>query len=62
MRRALGWETAFGFALFFALVAVGQAVVNVLRPDPEVWPAVVALVFVAVATLTYRRWRRVARR
>lgn len=61
MRRAMGWETAFGFTLFFAVVAVIQAVLNVLRPDPEVWPALVALVFVTFSVITYRRWRQVAR-
>lgn len=62
MRRAMGWETAFGFTLFFAIIAVAQAVFNVLRPEPDVWPALVALGFVTLAVLTYRRWRHVSRR
>lgn len=56
-RRARQWETAFGFALFFAVVSVIQAVINVLRPDPQVWPAFLALFFVSLAFFAYRRWR-----
>lgn len=61
MRRARQWETAFGFALFFAIASVIQAILNVSRPSPEVWPALVALVFVSVAFFAYRRWRAASR-
>lgn len=57
-REAMKWETLFGFSLFFALAAIVQAVLNVLRPDPEVWPALLAAAFVALSWAAYRRWRR----
>lgn len=59
-RRARQWETAFGFALFFAVVSVLQAVINILRPAPQVWPALVALFFASLAFFAYRRWRAAA--
>ncbi|APT84174.1 membrane protein [Corynebacterium aquilae DSM 44791] len=59
-RRRMQWDTVVGFLTFFAVVAVIQAVRNVLQPQPEVLPAFVALVLVvaAVSAWRYGRTRR----
>ncbi|PRQ10815.1 hypothetical protein C1Y63_09655 [Corynebacterium sp. 13CS0277] len=59
-RQRLQWDTIVGFLSFFAVVAVIQAVMNVLRPDPSLGPALLALVLVvaAVSAWRYSRSRR----
>lgn len=57
-RAAMRWETLFGFLLFFAIMAFLQAVINVLRPEPQVWPALFAAAMMALAATAFRRWRR----
>lgn len=56
-RRNLQLDSFIGFLGFFAALAVAQAVVNVFRPEPEVWPALLALVLV-LATVSLWRIRR----
>ncbi|WP_083878332.1 hypothetical protein [Corynebacterium ciconiae] len=53
-RKKLVWECLVGFCGTFAALAVAQAVANLLRPEPLVWPALLALVLV-IATVTL--WR-----
>ena len=53
-RRKLMWDTLVGFVGFFAFLSVIQAVVNLLSPEPGVWPAVLALVLVIVAVTVWR--------
>ncbi|MBI8989570.1 hypothetical protein [Corynebacterium meridianum] len=57
-RRKLQRDTLTGFLSFFAAVALLQAVINVTRPEPEVWPAVLALVLVLAAVWLWRSGRR----
>ncbi|MCK7637685.1 hypothetical protein [Corynebacterium pygosceleis] len=57
-RRKLQRDTVTGFVSFFAVVALIQAVVNVTRPEPAVWPAVLALVLVLAAVWLWRSGRR----
>ena len=42
MRYALLWDTALGFCGFFAALALIQAVVNLFRPEPVLWPGLLA--------------------
>lgn len=59
-RKALLYDAVLGFLGFFALLAFIQAVVNLFRPEPLVWPAVLALVLVTATVVTWRsrrRWR-----
>lgn len=53
-RRKLMWDTLVGFVGFFAFLSVIQAVVNLLSPEPVVWPAVLALVLVIAAVTVWR--------
>lgn len=53
-RRKLVWDSVLGFVGFLCLLAVMQAVINVLRPQPAVWPALFALVMLAVTWLLWR--------
>ena len=48
------WDTLVGFVGFFAFLSVIQAVVNLLSPEPAVWPAVLALVLVIAAVTVWR--------
>ena len=59
-RRTLQWDAIVGFLSFFAVVAVVQAFLNVLAPEPQIFPAVLALVLVvaAVSAWRYSRARR----
>lgn len=59
-RKALLYDAVLGFLGFFAFLAFVQAVVNLFRPEPLVWPAVLALVLVTATVVTWRsrrRWR-----
>ena len=53
-RRKLMWDTLVGFVGFFAFLSVIQAVVNLLSPEPAVWPAVLELVLVIAAVTVWR--------
>lgn len=53
-RRRLQRETLTGFLGFFAFMAVVQATINVFQPEPRVWPALLALLLVA---LTWWSWK-----
>lgn len=55
-RRSLQLEALLGFLGFFAFVAVVQAVINVFRPEPAVWPALLALVLVIATVSVWRVW------
>jgi divalent metal cation (Fe/Co/Zn/Cd) transporter len=50
-------DAFLGFLGFFAFLAVIQAVINVVQPEPKVWPALLALVLV-LATVSMWRIRR----
>ncbi|MFC5938276.1 hypothetical protein ACFPVT_02490 [Corynebacterium choanae] len=56
-RRQLLRDSLVGFVSFFAMVASVQAVFNVLRPEPQVWPALLALVLVIATVVLYRATR-----
>lgn len=49
-RTALMWDTAIGFLGFFAVLSLIQAVLNLLRPEPALWPGFLA------ATLVLATW------
>ena len=55
-RKELQLQSLVGFLGFFAAVAFVQAVINVLSPDPKVWPAALALVLVIAAATATRAW------
>ncbi len=47
-----------GFLGFFAFLSVIQAVINVVQPEPKVWPAVLALILVTATVVMWRAGRR----
>lgn len=53
-RESLIWQTIAGFVGFFTLLAGIQAVWNLFREDPQVLPAVVFAVLLAVTVLVWR--------
>ncbi|WP_315525288.1 hypothetical protein [Corynebacterium durum] len=53
-RKKLMWDTLVGFVGFFAFLSVIQAVLNLLSPEPAVWPATLALVLVIAAVTVWR--------
>ena len=57
-RRRLQRETLTGFLGFFAFMAVVQAIINVFQPEPQVWPALLALVLVALTWWSGKTGRR----
>lgn len=57
-RRRLQSDSLAGFLGFFAFLSVVQAVINVLAPEPKVWPAVLALILVVAAVSAWRYGRR----
>lgn len=57
-RKGLQLEALLGFLGFFSFLAVIQAVINVLRPEPAVWPALLALVLVIATVSVWRAWRK----
>ncbi|ALC05192.1 hypothetical protein CDES_03700 [Corynebacterium deserti GIMN1.010] len=57
-RRGLQFEALLGFLGFFTFIALIQAVINVFKPEPAVWPALLALVMVLLTTSMWRAWRR----
>ncbi|GAA1472359.1 hypothetical protein P4N68_03990 [Corynebacterium felinum] len=56
-RTLLVRESIVGFLGFLSFLAVVQAVINVMQPQPKVWPAVLALVLV-IAAVSAWRWHR----
>lgn len=56
MRRDLLWQTLIGFVGFFALIAVLQAVLNLFRPEPAIWPGLLAGALCVTTYLLVRRW------
>lgn len=57
MRRDLVWQTLIGFVGFFAAVALVQAVLNLFRPEPLLWPGLVAGALCLATFWLTRRWR-----
>jgi Flp pilus assembly protein TadB len=57
-RRRLQHDTLTGFLGFFAFLAVIQAAINVVQPEPQVWPALLALVLVALTWWSWKTGRR----
>ncbi len=56
MRKDLIWQAVIGFVGFFAFLAVVQAVMNVFRPEPAIWPGLLAGALVLVTWLLTKRW------
>lgn len=56
-RRKLQLDTLTGFLGFFAFLSLVQAVINVVQPEPKVWPALLALVLVIAAVMSWRAGR-----
>lgn len=54
-------DSITGFLGFFAALSVIQAIINVVQPEPKVWPAALALILV-IATVTAWRAGRSGRR
>lgn len=42
MRQSLLWDTAIGFAGFFAVLALIQAILNLFAASPALWPGLLA--------------------
>lgn len=57
-RRKLQVDSFIGFLGFFAFIAVIQAVINVVQPEPKIWPALLALVLVLATVSLWRAKRR----
>lgn len=54
-------DSITGFLGFFAALSVIQAIINLVQPEPKVWPAALALILV-IATVTAWRAGRAGRR
>lgn len=50
-------QALLGFLTFFSVMAVIQAAINVVQPEPKMWPAVLALVLVTTTVIIWRRWK-----
>lgn len=57
-RKDLLWQTLIGFVGFFAALALIQAVLNLFRPEPAIWPGLLAGALVLATWWLARRWRR----
>ncbi|AKK02515.1 hypothetical protein [Corynebacterium epidermidicanis] len=57
-RKQLRNDSLVGFLGFFAALSVIQAAINVMRPEPEIWPAVLALVLVVATVLAWKAPRK----
>ncbi|MCS4535860.1 hypothetical protein [Corynebacterium sp. HS2168-gen11] len=57
-RKQLVAQAIIGGASFVAMVCFLLAVINVFRPQPQVLPAVLALVSIVVTTMLIRRYRQ----
>lgn len=60
-RKDLLWQTGIGFVGFFAVLAVIQAVINVLSPEPAIWPGLLAGVLVLATWALVHKWRQARR-
>lgn len=56
-RRRLQLDALCGGVICFAVLAVIQATINVLRPEPAIWPAALALLLVIAAVALWRARR-----
>ncbi|QGU02706.1 hypothetical protein CKALI_09255 [Corynebacterium kalinowskii] len=56
-RKRLQRQTLLGFLTFFSVMSVIQAALNVVQPEPKMWPAVLALVLVTSTVIVWRRWK-----
>ncbi|MDN5684067.1 hypothetical protein [Corynebacterium glyciniphilum] len=57
-RRRTVLEAILGFLSFFTVLALVQAVWNVLQDDPAVWPSLLLLALLLATWAVWRRWRR----
>ncbi|MDN6387800.1 MAG: hypothetical protein L0J86_09030 [Corynebacterium sp.] len=57
-RRRTVLEAVLGFLAFFCVLALVQAVWNVLQDDPAVWPALLRAALLLATWAVWRRWRR----
>lgn len=57
-RHDLLWQTGIGFVGFFAFLALLQAILNLFRPEPALWPGILAGVLVLLTWVLVRRWLR----
>ncbi|MDN5719530.1 MAG: hypothetical protein ACTH2Y_08845 [Corynebacterium sp.] len=57
-RRRTVLEAVLGFLAFFCVLALVQAVWNVLQDDPAVWPALLLAALLLATWAVWRRWRR----
>ncbi|SDM13659.1 hypothetical protein SAMN04488535_2061 [Corynebacterium mycetoides] len=56
MRRDLLCQTLIGFVGFFAFVSLVQAVLNLFRPTPAIWPGLLAGALCLSTLWLTRRW------
>lgn len=56
-REDLVKDAVLGFVAFFAFMAVVQAILNLLQPEPALWPALLALVLVITTVALWRAWK-----
>lgn len=56
-RRKTVLESILGFLGFFTVLALVQAVWNVLKDDPDVWPSLLLAGLLIATWLVWRRWR-----
>ncbi|WP_420099683.1 hypothetical protein [Corynebacterium sp.] len=57
-RRRTVLEAVLGFLSFFTVLALVQAVWNVLQDDPAVWPSLLLAGLLLTTWMVWRRWRR----
>ncbi|MEJ6549421.1 hypothetical protein PQI66_07685 [Corynebacterium sp. USCH3] len=57
-RRRTVLEAVLGFLSFFTVLALVQAVWNVLQDDPAVWPSLLLAGLLLPTWMVWRRWRR----
>ncbi|WP_373456398.1 hypothetical protein [Corynebacterium sp. 70RC1] len=56
-RESLVKDAILGFVAFFAFMSVVQATMNLLQPEPALWPALLALVLVIATVALWRAWK-----
>ena len=56
-RRRTVWEAVLGFLALFDVLALVQAVMNILG-DAAVWPSLLLLVLLVVTWGAWRQWRK----
>lgn len=57
-RKQLVWDSLTGFIGFFAFLSVVQAILNLLQPEPQLWPAVLALVTVIATVALWKAGKK----